>query len=91
MTAEEMTDISEEVVQRNEHLRAEVGDFSVTQFVTRGTGRWAWSAGPATVCVKVDSLDFNRYASLYAGGAHGVIPRTPELSPRRSGPQNKAL
>jgi branched-chain amino acid aminotransferase len=81
LTSEEMTEISEEVVRRNEHLRPEVGDFTVTQFVTRGPGRWAWSAGPATVCVKVDAIGFNRYASLYEGGAHGAITRTRSYSP----------
>ena len=33
-SAEEMLDISEEVIRRNEHLRPDVGDFNVTQFVT---------------------------------------------------------
>ena len=28
-------------VKRNEHLRAEVGDFTIHQFVTRGPGRRA--------------------------------------------------
>ena len=79
LTSEEMTEISEEVIRRNEHLRPEVGDFTVTQFVTRGMGRWAWNAGPATVCVKVSSIDFGRYAGLYEGGAHGVI--TPGSEP----------
>ena len=81
LTAEEMTEISEEAVRRNEHLRPEVGDFNVIQFVTRGTGRWAWSAGPATVCVQIDAIDFNRFAGLYADGAHGVIPRTRSFPP----------
>ena len=81
LTPEEMTEISEEVVRRNEHLRPEVGDFTVTQFVTRGLGRSTWSAGPSTVCVKVAAIDFNRYAGLYGGGAHGVITRTRSYPP----------
>ena len=36
LSPEEMLDISEEVVRRNEHLRSDVGDFTVHQFVTRG-------------------------------------------------------
>ena len=52
LSLEEMMDISEEAVQRNEHLRAEVGDFTIHQFITRGKGR-AWDAGPPTVCVKI--------------------------------------
>ena len=90
-SAEEMLDIREEVIRRNEHLRPEVGDFSVTQFVTRGPGRWSWSAGPPTVCVKVEAIDFGRYARLFSDGAHAVITQDSKLSPRRSGPQDKAL
>ena len=89
LTADEMLDISEEVVRRNEQLRPEVGDFTVTQFVTRGLGRSTWSAGPATVCVKVSAIDFNRYAGLYEDGAHGVITRTRSYSPDALDPKVK--
>ncbi len=50
LSSEEMLAISEEVIERNEHLREAVGDFTVTQFVTRGPGRWAHTAGPPAVC-----------------------------------------
>ena len=40
LSSQEMTALSEEAIRRNEHLREEVGDFRVTQFVTRGPGRW---------------------------------------------------
>jgi branched-chain amino acid aminotransferase len=73
---EEMQDIGEEVIRRNEHLRAEAGDFTVTVFVTRGPGRWARDAGPPTVCFKVGAIDFGRFAGLYGQGAHGVIARS---------------
>jgi branched-chain amino acid aminotransferase len=76
MPPEQMTEISEEVIRKNEHLREEVGDFTVTQFVTRGPGSSARTAGPPTVCVKVSAIDFARYTRYYSGGLHGVIPRT---------------
>jgi len=76
VSPKEMLDISEEVIQRNEPLRPEVGDFTVTQFVTRGPGSWARSAGPPTVCVKAGAIDFGRFAGLFNQGAHGVITRT---------------
>ena len=76
LSYEEMLDVSEEVIQRNEHLRAEVGDYTVTQFVTRGPGRWARTAGPPTVCVFVSAIDFSHYAPLFSEGARGVISRT---------------
>ena len=39
LSADEMLEISEEAIRRNEHLRAEVGDFTIHQFITRGRGR----------------------------------------------------
>ena len=36
LSPEEMERISEEVISRNEHLRADVGDYQLWQFVTRG-------------------------------------------------------
>ena len=76
LSEDEMVDISEEVVQRNEHLRADVGDFTVKQFVTRGPGRNSRTAGPPTVCVSVAAIAFSNHAKLYDQGAHGVIART---------------
>ena len=76
LSPEEMLDISEEAVRRNEHLRPEVGDFTISQFVTRGPGRWTHDAGPPAVCVRVGAISFGRYARLYSEGAHGVIART---------------
>ena len=76
LSAKEMLAISEEVVQRNDHLRAEVGDFTITQFVTRGPGSSSRSAGPPAVCVKVAPIGFGRFADLFKDGAHGVITRT---------------
>ena len=76
LSPEEMLDISEEVVRRNEGHRPEAGDYTITQFVTRGVGRWSRDAGPPAVCVKVGAIGFSRYARLYNEGAHAVIPRT---------------
>ena len=76
LSQEEMLGISEDVIRRNEHLRGEVGDFTVTQFVTRGPGRLTRDAGPPAVCVKVGAIGFSRHAQLYNDGAHGVVVRT---------------
>ena len=76
LSPEEMLDISEESIRRNEHLRPEVGDLSITQFVTRGPGRFAHSAGPPTVCVRVGEIDFGKYARFMKPGAPVVIART---------------
>ena len=81
LSPEEMHAISEEVVARNEDARAEVGDYYVRQFVTRGKGRWAHSAGPPAVCVRVSPIDLGRYAPAYTDGLHAVIARTRSYSP----------
>jgi len=80
LSPEEMERISEEVISRNEHLRADVGDYQLWQFVTRGRGRWAHKAGPPAVGVMTRQLGFSRFAHLYQTGAHGVIVRTKSFS-----------
>jgi branched-chain amino acid aminotransferase len=89
LSPEEMFAISEEVVARNEHLREAVGDFTVTQFVTRGPGRSTRDAGPPAVCVKVMPIAFDRYARYYEEGAHGVITRTRSYSSQSLDPKVK--
>ena len=80
LSPEEMEHISEEVISRNEHLRADVGDYQIWQFVTRGRGRWAHKAGPAVVGVCTRQIGFSRFAHLYSTGAHGVIVHTHSFS-----------
>lgn len=72
----EITELTEEVITRNEQFRESIGDYQVWQFVTRGPGRWAHTAGPPTVCIKVEPVDFTKWASLYATGAHAVVTKT---------------
>ena len=89
LSPEEMTNISEEAIQRNEHLREREGDFSVTQFVTRGPGRWSRTAGPPTVCVKIGGIDYQKYGSYFKSGAPAVIPRTRSYSAESMDPKVK--
>lgn len=89
MPPEGMVRISEEIIARNEHLWADVGDFAVWQFVTRGRGRWAHSAGPPAVGVFIRSLGLGRFAHLYQEGAHGVIVRSRSFSPDALDPKVK--
>jgi branched-chain amino acid aminotransferase len=89
LSSEEMIKLSEEIIRRNEHLRAEVGDFAVWQFVTRGRGRWAHSAGPPAVGIFIRSLGLGRFAHLYKEGAHGVIVRIRSFPPDSLDPKCK--
>ena len=76
LSRDEMLDVFEEAIQRNEHLLAEVGDFGVQPFVTRGQGLMSQTAGPPTVCVIVKSADLGQFAPLFTEGVHGVIAKT---------------
>ncbi|MCH8062051.1 MAG: aminotransferase class IV [Chloroflexi bacterium] len=76
LSFDEMMQVSEEIITRNEPHRAEAGDFTVRQFVTRGAGAWTHNAGPPAICVYVQPIGFRRFARFYSEGAHGVIPRT---------------
>jgi branched-chain amino acid aminotransferase len=89
LTPGEMEAVSEEVIARNEPLRAEAGDFQIWQFVTRGRGRKAHRAGPAAVGVYVRAMAFHRYVHLYDEGAHGVIVRTRSFAPDALDPKVK--
>ena len=76
LSPQEMTDICEEVVRRNEHLREEAGDYTIWPTVTRGVGRSTRDTGPPNVFVTVMQVGFRRYAQFYGEGAYGVIVRT---------------
>ena len=76
LSNQEMLDISEEVITRNEHLRADVGDYWIHQVITRGRGRFAGIATDPTVFVHVSPVDFARNARFYKEGAHAVIAKT---------------
>jgi branched-chain amino acid aminotransferase len=88
MPSEEMFEISEEAIRRNEHLLAEAGDLLITQLITRGFGRWAHSTGPATVIVEVLPCWWE-YAPLFETGTHGVIARTRSYSAESLDPKIK--
>lgn len=89
LAPEELEAISEEVIARNEPYRAAAGDFAVWQFVTRGPGRWAHSAGPPAVGVFLRALGFARFAHLYETGAHAVVVRTRSYPPDALDPKVK--
>ena len=92
LSAEEMTDLCEEGVRRNQNNVSEHGEFTVYPLVTRGvvTEKLPPNAGPGhvlraggtpTVIVKVRNMDFGRVGTLYDVGAHGVIARTRSYPP----------
>lgn len=89
LTADEMIEISEEAIRRNEMRREPGGDVNIRQVVTRGPGRHTWDAGPPTVLVRVNPIDFDRYSQFYSTGVHGVVTRTRSYEPEALDPKVK--
>ena len=88
LSAEEMFELSEEAIQRNEHLLEESGDFAVRQIITRGPGYWVNIAGPPTVIIEVAPNAWHA-AAFYDAGAHCVIARTRSYSAESLDPKVK--
>ena len=87
LSAEEMTAITEEAVERAKADHPEVTDFWMRQIVTRGTVDLFDPPDP-TVLVQVGEQGF-WYADLYDTGLHGVISKTRAYSPQALDPKIK--
>jgi len=79
LSLDEMTDITEELVQRNEALRQPGSDYMVRQVVTRGTPEGGTQGGVVdplapTVINMVSPIDLGAYANGYEKGASVVFP-----------------
>jgi branched-chain amino acid aminotransferase len=79
MTQDEMTELTLELVRRNEAARPPGGDFMVRQVVTRGAtstgsqGNVTDDLTPTVINI-VTLVDFSSYAHYYESGAATVIP-----------------
>jgi branched-chain amino acid aminotransferase len=87
LTAEEMTAITEEAVERAAAASPNVGDFHMRQIVTRGEVDIFDPPAP-TVLISVGEQGF-WYADLYDTGMHGVIAKTRAYSPQALDPKIK--
>ncbi len=92
LTEQEMYDLSEEGIRRNEHLRPEGQDMNIVHIITRGAGGpRAWGAGPPNVYIKYSLAGYDMFAPHYAKGMHGVITRTRSYEPAALDPKVKHL
>ena len=92
LTEDEMYEISEEGIRRNEHLRPEGQDMNVVHIITRGAGGpRAYGAGPPNVYIKYSLAGYDMFAPYYATGMHGVITRTRSYEPAALDPKVKHL
>ena len=89
MSIDEMEDLTEEVVRRNEPAREAGDDYMVTQMVTRGEGGRVLQTSKASVAIWIDPIDFQRYSPQFQDGAHVIIPKTRGYSPTALDPKIK--
>ncbi len=89
VTADEMEQLTLEVAQRNDEIRAPGDDYMVTQIVTRGEGGRVSQPMKANLAIWIDPIDYVRYDTLYQDGAHVVIPKTRSYSPDQLDPKIK--
>ena len=94
LSQEEMSEITEELVRRNEDQRAAVGDYTVRQVVTRGIPSDMSQGGisdnlQATVMNFVAPLHFSSYAQYYETGASVVFPSIRSYSSSSLDPKAK--
>ena len=89
LNIDELEVLTRDVVTRNEDLREPGGDFTITQFVTRGRAKSVVDPGPPTVCILPQRIDFAQFAKFYQSGVHVVIPRTRSYSTESVDPKVK--
>ena len=94
LTQDEMAEVTEEVVRRNESLRPAGGDWSVRQVVTRGRSPTYSQGLPSdaetpTVIVSALPIDFGGHARYYENGAAVVFPTARSYSTNALDPKAK--
>ena len=88
----EMVSLSEQVVERNEHLRASAGDWWVGQRVSRGVdavGDEGWDHTGPNVAIEVLPLPLKSRARHFRDGADVMITATRRTSPTMLSPRAK--
>jgi branched-chain amino acid aminotransferase len=88
----EVTAISEEVVERNEPLRAAAGDWWVAQRISRGVdaiGDEGWAHTGPQVIVDCTPLPLTARARLFRDGIDVVVPSIRRIPPPMQSPRAK--
>ena len=81
LSRDEMTAISNEVVERNRHLLGAGDEFSLWHLITRGERLPSERAGP-TVVLFCKPVEFTRFARTYVDGVVVVTPATRRIPPQ---------
>jgi branched-chain amino acid aminotransferase len=92
LSPREMVDLSEQIVERNEHLRQEAGDWWVGQRVSRGVdavGDEGWEHTGPNVVIEVVPLPLKQRAKHFRDGAEVMVTATRRTSPSMLSPRAK--
>ncbi len=92
MPAAEMVAVTEEVVARNEHLRAAHGDWWVTQRISRGVdavGDEGWEHTGPNLVIDVSPLPLKQRAAMYRDGAEVMTTSMRRTAPSMLSPRAK--
>jgi branched-chain amino acid aminotransferase len=92
LTPARMIEISEEVVARNEHLRASAGDWWVGQRVSRGVdavGDEGWEHTGPNIVIDVVPLPLKKRAKFFRDGADVMVTAMRRTSPTMLSPRAK--
>lgn len=92
LSPREMIDLSEQVVERNAHLRQAVGDWWVGQRVSRGVdavGDEGWEHTGPNVVIEVVPLPLKERARLFRDGAEVMVTAIRRTSPTMLSPRAK--
>jgi branched-chain amino acid aminotransferase len=92
LSPREMIGLSEQVVERNEHLRQAAGDWWVGQRVSRGVdavGDEGWDHTGPNVVIEVVPLPLKQRAKHFRDGAEVMVTATRRTSPSMLSPRAK--
>jgi branched-chain amino acid aminotransferase len=87
-----MIELSEEIVARNEHLRASIGDWWVGQRASRGVdavGDEGWEHTGPNVVIEVVPLPLKKRAKFFRDGADVMVTAMRRTSPTMLSPRAK--
>jgi branched-chain amino acid aminotransferase len=93
LSPQRMIDLSEEVIARNEHLRAAAGDWWVGQRVSRGVdaiGDEGWENTGPQVVIECTPLPLKSRAKHYRDGIDVWVPAARRIAPDMLSPRAKS-
>lgn len=90
LSQDEVEQISLRVVELNEPLRGENGDYWIGHTIFNG-GTWPVPSNTPTVAIHCVPLPFVRWAKIYKNGVHGVVTNIRRTPPECVDPKVKVL